>query len=139
MRILVFAALLSGGLCAQTPPAKPVEPVPAPPAAVAVQSPDPAALEQNWELPRRFVPPPTSIIVTPDDTGRLVLPAITPYVFGHAKLAPGHACSIPLINVAPRGGFTGDPKIVLPGSKRLGNVDHMPVIQGSPPCPQVQR
>jgi hypothetical protein len=139
MRILVFAALLSGDLCAQTPPVKPVEPAPAPQAAVAVQAPDLDALEQNRELPRRFVLPPTSIIVTPEDTGQLVLPGIAPYVSGHVTLAPGRTCSIPLIDVGPKGGFTGDPKIVLPGSKRLANLDHMPVIQGSPPCAQVKR
>jgi hypothetical protein len=138
MRILVLAALLSGGLRAQTPPAEPLEPVPALPAAIAGQASNPDTGERNREFHRRLVLPPTSIMVTPEDTGRVALPGIAARVRELAKAARGQTCSIPLINVAPTGGFTGDPKIVLPGSKWAGNIDHMPVTQGSPPCPQVK-
>jgi hypothetical protein len=43
-----------------------------------------------------------------------------------------------LINVAPKGGFTGDPKIAILGSRTLANI-HMPLIQGAPPCPEDKR
>jgi len=139
MRILVLAALLCGGLCAQTPPAESLEPAPAPPGAIPVQASNPAAVEQNLERLRHLISQTNSIVVTPRGTGRSVLSAIVPFLSGHAEPAPGQTCSIPLINVGPKGGFTGDPKIVIPGSKRTGNLDHMPVIQGSPPCPQARR
>jgi hypothetical protein len=96
-------------------------------------------LEQHRELNRRFVLPRTWVIVPPGDTGRLGLPAVVGNLLGHPAPASGRTCSIPLIDVAPTGGFTGDPKIAIPGSRRLGNLDHMPLIQGSPPCPQVKR
>ena len=140
MRILVLAALLGSGLCAQTPPVNPFEPAPELQAATPVQISNPAALERKQELNRHFVwppnrrffSPPTPMIVTPNNKGGQVLPTIIPYVFGRVTLAPGRACSIPLLNVLPRGGFTGDPKIVIPGLQALGNIDHMPLIQGVP-------
>lgn len=54
-------------------------------------------------------------------------------------LAPERPCAIPLINVAPKGGFTGDPKMAMPGSPQPANVDHMPAVQGAPPCADVKR
>jgi hypothetical protein len=41
-----------------------------------------------------------------------------------------------LINVAPKGGFTGDPKIMVRGSQTLANIDHMPLIRSVPTCAQ---
>jgi hypothetical protein len=92
-------------------------------------------LEQKQRLDWRFVWP----SATPNKKGRLVLPAIIPYASGHATLAPSQACAIPLINVAPKGGFTGDPKIAILGSQTLANIDHMPLIQGAPPCTEDER
>lgn len=54
----------------------------------------------------------------------------------HVTPAPGQPCSIPLLNVVPKSGFNGDPKIAIMGSQTLANIDHMPLIQGAPPCPQ---
>lgn len=146
MRILVLAALVGSGLRAQTPPVMPFEPAPEPQAATAVQTSNPAALEQKqglnrrfvWPPNRRFFSPPTPMIVTPDNKGERA-PAIIPYVSGRVTLAPGRACSIPLLNVLPRGGFTGEPKIVIPGLQALGNVDHMPLILAVPICAQDKR
>lgn len=118
MRILVLAALLGSGLCAQTPPAKPSE---------AAPSPDPAPLDRKRELLRR--------LIAPNDTGYVALPGIVPSnVFWHPKPSPAQTCSIPLLDVTPKGGFRGDPKIALPGSEASANLDLMPVSQGSPPC-----
>jgi len=117
MRILLAAALLGSGLCARTPPVKPLEPAATPVLRL----------------------PPTWIAVTPDGTVQLVLPGIVARGFGRATPAPGGTCSIPLTRVVPKGGFTSDPRIVLPEARRPGTIDHMPVIQGSPPCPPVQR
>jgi len=127
--ILVLAALLGSCLCAQTPSVKPFEPGPEPQAATPVQTSNPAAMEQKQELSRRVFSPPA----------RTVLPAIIPYVSGHVKLAPGRACSIPLLHVLPGSGITGDPKIAILGSQTLANIDHMPLIQGVPICPQDKR
>ena len=136
MRILVLAALLGSGLCAQTEPVKPFEPAPEPPAATPVQTSNPAALELKQELNRRFVSafdrrfysPATPMVVTPNNKGgRWLSPA------------PGRACAIPLLNVAPKGGFNGDPKIAIMGSQTLANIDHMPLIQVVPVCPQDER
>ena len=123
MRILMLAALLGSGLCAQTPPAKPIEPAPGPQAETPAPTSNPAALEQKQKLDWHFVWP----SATPNKRGRLVL------------LAPRQPCAIPLINVAPKGGFTGDPKIAILGSRTLANIDHMPLIQGAPPCPEDER
>jgi hypothetical protein len=147
MRILMFAALLGSGLCAQTPPDKPFEPAPEPQAGTPAQTSNPAALEQKqrldwrfvWPSNRRFFSPLTPMIATPNNKGGLVLPAIVAYAYGHATLVPRQACAIPLINVAPKGGFTGDPKIAILGSQTLANIDHMPLIQGAPPCPEDKR
>ena len=147
MRILVLAALLGSGLCAQTPLVQPSEPAPAPQAATLVQTPNPAAgeLKQGlnqrfvWPLNRRFLSPPTPMFVTPDNQGGRVLPGITPNVFGRAMLAPGRACAIPLLQVLPKGGFSGDPKIAVMGSQTRANIDHMPLIQGVPVCPRDER
>jgi hypothetical protein len=135
MRILMFAALLGSGLCAQTPPDKPFEPAPEPQAGTPAQTSNPAALEQKQRLDWRFVWP----SATPDKKGGLVLPAIVAYAYGHAPLVPRQACAIPLINVAPKGGFTGDPKIAILGSQTLTNIDHMPLIPSAPPCPEDKR
>ena len=135
MRILMFAALLGSGLCAQTPPAKPFEPAPEPQAETPVPTSNPAALEQKQRLDWRFVWP----SATPNKKGGLVLAAIVPFAYGHATLVPRQACAIPLINVAPKGGFTGDPKIAILGSQTRTNIDHMPLIQGAPPCPEGER
>ncbi len=125
MRILVFAALLGSFLYAQTPLAQPSEPIPAPQA--AAPSPDPARVDRTRARPRR--------LVTPNDTGYVVLSGMVPSnVIGHFKFAPAQSCSIPLLDAAPKGGFHGDPKIVLPGPGTSGNPDRMPVAQGSPPC-----
>ena len=132
MRILMFAALLGSGLCAQTPPAKPIEPAPEPQAETPVPTSNPAALEQKQRLDWRFVWP----SATPNKKGGLPLPAMVAYAYGHASLVSRQACAIPLINVAPKGGFTGDPKIAILGSRTLTNIDHMPLIQGAPPCPE---
>jgi hypothetical protein len=51
MRILLLAALLGGGLCAQTPPVTPSEPAPEPQAATPVPTSNPAALEQRSHSP----------------------------------------------------------------------------------------
>jgi hypothetical protein len=83
--------------------------------------------------------PPTTIVVTPDDKGPLVLPGVATFVLRRVTPAAGAACSVPLINVLPKGRLTSDPKIVLPGSKGLASLDLMPVFRGSPPCPQVHR
>ena len=135
MRILMLAALLGSGLGAQTPPAKPLEPAPEPQAETPVPASNPAALEQKQRLDWRFVWP----SATPNKKGGLRLSAIVPYASGRAGLAPRQACAIPLINVAPKGGFTGDPKIAILGSRTLANIDHMPLIQGAPPCPEDKR
>ena len=136
MRILMLAALLGSGLCAQTPPpAQPFEPAPEPQAETPAPTSNPAALEQKQKLNWRFVWP----SATPNKKGGLLLPAIISYAYGHAMLAPRQACAIPLINVAPKGGFTGDPKIAILGSRTLTNIDHMPLIQGAPPCPEDKR
>ena len=135
MRILMLAALLGSGLDAQTPPAKPFEPAPEPQAETPVPTSNPAALEQKQKLDLRFVWP----SATRDKKGGLLLSAIVSYTSGHATLAPSQACAIPLINVAPKGGFTGDPKIAILGSQTLANIDHMPLIQGAPPCPEDER
>ena len=135
MRILMFAALLGSGLCAQTPPAKPFEPAPEPQAETPVPTSNPAALEQKQRLDWRFVWP----SATPNKKGGLPLPAMVAYAYGHASLVSRQACAIPLINVAPKGGFTGDPKIAILGSRTLTNIDHMPLIQGAPPCPEDKR
>ena len=135
MRILMLAALLGSGLCAQTPPDKPLEPAPGPQAETPVPASNPAALEQKQRLDWRFVWP----SATPNKKGRLVLPAIIADAYGHATLVPRQACAIPLINVAPKGGFTGDPKIAILGSRTLANIDHMPLIQGAPACPEDER
>jgi hypothetical protein len=132
MRILVFAALLGSGLCAQTPPVKPFEPSPEPQAAIPVQPSNPAGN-------RRFFSLPTPMIVTPNNMGGRVWPGIVPNVFGHVTLAPGRACAIPLLNVVPKSGFHGDPKIAIMGPQTLANIDHMPLIQAVPVCPQGQR
>lgn len=124
--ILVLAALLGSCLCAQTPSVKPFEPGPEPQAATPVQTSNPAAMEQKQELSRRVFSPPA----------RTVLPAIIPYVSGRVTLAPGKPCAIPLLEVMPKGGFTGDPKIMIMGSQTLANIDHMPPIKGVPACPQ---
>jgi hypothetical protein len=64
----------------------------------------------------------------------------TPTVPQKVTLAPGQACSIPLLNAAPKGGFTGDPKMVVPRTQQLRNVDHMPVLQPpAPSCADVKR
>jgi hypothetical protein len=139
MRILVLAALLGSGLCAQTEPVKPFEPAPEPPAATPVQTSNPAPWQQKQELNRRFFSPPTQMLVTPNNKGGRVWRAIIPYVSGHLKLAPGRACAIPLLQVLPRGGFTGDPKIAILGSQTLANIDHMPLIKVVPVCPQDER
>ena len=144
MRILVLAALLGSGLCAQTPPLQPFEPPPAPQAATPVQTPNPAALEptQNFNRPfvwppnRRFSSPHAPMFVTPNNKGERVLRGIIPYLSGRVTPAPGQACAIPLIDVAPKGGFTGDPKIMVLGSQTLANIDHMPLIRGVRPCAQ---
>jgi hypothetical protein len=133
MRILVFAALLGSGLCAQTPPVQPFEPAPEPQAASRVQTSNPAALEQKQELNRpfvwpfkqRFSSPSTPMIVTPNNKGGRWLPPV-----------PGRACAIPLLNVVPKSGFNGDPKIAIMGSQAPANTDHMPLIQGVPACTQ---
>ena len=135
MRILMFAALLGSGLCAQTPPAKPFEPAPEPQAETPVPTSNPAALEQKQRLDWRFVWP----SATPNKKGGLPLPAMVAYAYGHASLVSRQACAIPLINVAPKGGFTGDPKIAILGSQTRTNIDHMPLIQGAPPCPEGER
>jgi hypothetical protein len=70
------------------------------------------------------------MIVTPNNKGERV------YVPGRVTPAPVRACAIPLINVAPKGGFTGDPKIMIMGSQTLANIDHMPPIKGVPACTQ---
>jgi len=132
MRILMLAALLGSGLCAQTPPAKPIEPAPEPQAETPVPASNPAALEQKQRLDWRFVWP----SATPNKKAGLVLSAIVPFAYGHATLVPRQACAIPLINVAPKGGFTGDPKIMVLGSQTLANIDHMPLIRGVRPGAQ---
>jgi hypothetical protein len=126
MRILVLTALLGGGLWAQTPLVNPLEPAPEPQAATPVQTSNPGALEQKQELNRRFFSPPAGT----------VLPGVIPYVSGRISLAPGKVCAIPLLNVMPKGGFTGDPKIGIMGSRTLANIDHMPLIRVVPPCTQ---
>ena len=139
MRILVLAALLGGGLCAQTEPARPFEPAPELPAATPVQTSNPAPLQQKREFNRRFFSPPTRMFVKPNNKGGRVWPSIIPFVSGHVTLAPSQACAIPLLNVLPSGGFTGDPKIAILGSQTLANIDHMPLIKGVPVCPQDKR
>ena len=147
MRILMFAALLGSGLCAQTPPDKPFEPAPEPQAGTPAQTSNPAALEQKqrldwrfvWPSNRRFFSPPTRMFVKPNNKGGRVWPSIIPFVSGQVPLAPGQACAIPLLNVLPSGGFTGDPKIAILGSQTLANIDHMPLIKGVPVCPQDKR
>jgi len=87
MRILMFAALLGSGLCAQTPPDKPFEPAPEPQAGTPAPTSNPAALEQKQKLNWRFVWP----SATPNKKGGLVLPAIVAYAYGHATLVPRQA------------------------------------------------
>lgn len=132
MRILVLAALLGGGLCAQTPPVKPSEQAPEPQAATPVPTSNPAALD------RRSSSPSTPMIVTANNWREQFLHAIIPSLRGRVALAPTQACAIPLLNVVPRGGFNGDPKIAIMGSQTLANIDHMPLIQGVPPCAQAE-
>ncbi len=139
MRILVLAALLSSGLCAQTEPVKPFEPAPELPAANPVQTSNPAPWQQKQEFNRRFFLPPNQMLVKPNNKGGRVWPSIIPFVSGRVTPAPGQACAIPLLNVLPSGGFTGDPKIAILGSQTHANIDHMPPIKGVPTCPQNQR
>jgi hypothetical protein len=79
------------------------------------------------------------MFVKPNNKGGRVWPSIIPFVSGHVTLAPSQACAIPLLNVLPSGGFTGDPKIAILGSQTLANIDHMPLIKGVPVCPQDKR
>jgi hypothetical protein len=79
------------------------------------------------------------MIVTPNNWRERFLHAIIPSLPGRVTLAPGQACAIPLLNVVPSGGFNGDPKIAIMGSQTLANIDHMPLIQGVPPCKQAER
>ena len=63
-----------------------------------------------------------------------------PNARGLMELAPGRACAIPLLDVSPKDGSSMDPKIVIAGTSKLDNVDHMPVIQlPAPPCADVKR
>jgi len=97
--ILVLAALLGSCLCAQTPPVKPFEPGPEPQAAPLFKPLTPRYGAEAG-LNRRVFSPPAGT----------VLPAIIPYVSGRVTLAPGKPCAIPLLDVMPKGGFTGDPR-----------------------------
>jgi hypothetical protein len=47
-------------------------------------------------------------------------------------------CAIPLLDVLPKGRSTGDPKIVIPRSGKLPNLDHMPIVHGLPSCADVK-
>jgi hypothetical protein len=117
MRTLILTALLAAGLFAQTPA-------------------DPAA---QWKRTRqeilnllppiksrpRIVLPNTAVVVTPWDNRRQIV------------LAPGQVCAIPLLDVSPKGGFSGDPKMAIP-LRESG--DKMPVVQApAPSCADVKR
>ena len=126
MRILILAAWLGAGLFAQTPPSKPAE-----------QATDPSA---QWKLTRQAL----QSLMDFAGNSRARLPESGPKIatFDFRRpgvLAPGHACAIPLLTAMPKGGFTGDPKIVIPGSEKFSNVDHMPILQEAPSCADFKR
>jgi len=140
MRTLLFAALLSGGLCAQTPLDDLIEPASAPQAASPLQTPDAAQPEQNRGVKGRIVvSPSTSVLVTADSSGDRASPVFLTAMLGRAKVALDQACSVPLVNLAPGGGVKADSRSVIPRLKTLGNIDHMPVTQGAPPCAPAKR
>ena len=78
------------------------------------------------------------MIVTPNFKRERFLHAFIPFVSARVTLAPTQACAIPLLNVVPKGGFNADPKIAIMGSQTLANLDHLPLIQGAPPCKQAE-
>lgn len=126
MRIVILAALLGAGLFAQTPPSKPAE-----------QATDPSA---QWKETRKALDSLRNFA----GTLRTRLPQSGPKVATfdfrrRGMLAPGQTCAIPLLNAMPKGGFTGDPKIVIPGSEKPANIDHMPILLEAPSCADFKR
>jgi hypothetical protein len=126
MRILILAAWLGAGLFAQTPPSKPAE-----------QGTDPSA---QWKETRQALQSLRNFA----SNLRAGLPesrsnSLTFDVRRPGVMAPGKACAIPLLNAMPKGGFTGDPKMVIPGSEKPSNIDHMPILLEAPSCADFKR
>src|SRR5271169_5108251 len=153
MRILILPALLATGVFAQTPPSKAVEQAPATETAPAPKDAEPAAA-QTADPARRFffvapgqrAPQRFWGLAFQNPNGKpgplpdhLVIAGV-PNARGPMELTPGRACAIPLLDVSPKDGTSMDPKIVIEGTAKLDNVDHMPAIQlPAPPCAGVKR
>jgi hypothetical protein len=122
MRILILAAWLGAGLFAQTPPSKPAE-----------QATDPSA---QWKLTMNDI---RGLLPNPGGKPVVSPNSFSAIVSSRRMLSPGRACAIPLLNVMPKGGFTGDPKMVIPGSEKPANIDHMPILLEAPSCADFKR
>jgi len=114
-----------GALWAQTPP-------------VATPGQASNSLERKQEPPRRFLWPSNRHLFLPP-TGEQESLATNPPVQGLVTVAPGGECAIPLINVAPKGGFNVDPRMSIPVTLPSPNIDHMPVVRVLPACEQAKR
>jgi hypothetical protein len=147
MLAALFGGVLwvSGVLWAQTPPAVSFEPAPQP--ATPGQASNSAPWERKqepsprflWPSNRRLFSPPTflppnSTNGKPYDNGGQELLAIAPSQRGLVTIAPGGECAIPLVNVEPGSGYKVDPRMVIPVTQQLSDIDHMPVVQGLPSC-----
>jgi hypothetical protein len=87
--------------------------------------------------------PPTSIVVTPSDSGGVTAPAhpaVKAFPWSApVVLAPGQSCAIPLLNAMPAGGFSGDSGMAM-APKQAGLGDKMPLVRPpAPSCADVQR
>lgn len=139
MRILMLAALLATGLCAQTQPPVVIQPeqaqrsqwISAPGKVVVLDSTvDAAAAPQQPQVPQSQ----PGVNKAFPWVGQLRRAGGTPNFLTIRPSQPASQCAIPLLNVAGARSFTGDPKMPLP-APRL-NPDPKMVIHTMPVCPQ---